>query len=219
MIQVEFFAERAMLYELFSRLFTYPLDPGVLSVVAGLSTHESPGKDSHAIAENLAIMQEPVLGTEDLNLLVETLNREATRLFEGPGQPIAPPYGSFYLNGKRLMGPEAIAVRKAYLAAQMLTDAENHQHPDHLALELGFLAALAEAPTDEAVDHFRGFIADHILSWLPMWKEDVMAAKPHPFFAGLVNFTKTTLEEDLAWINEEYPMLALDKPVALEELI
>lgn len=208
MIHAEFLSERAALYSLLSRLFTYPLEPGVLSLVAGLSVQESSAEGGQAVMESLTMMQKPVLEAEDLSILLEALNREATRLFEGPGQPVAPPYGSFYLNGKRLMGPEAIAVRKAYLDAQMLPDPESRQPPDHLALELGFLAALANTLADETISHLRRFIADHLLSWIPVWKDDVMVAKPHPFFRGLVNFTQASLEDDLAWLDENDPLLA-----------
>ena len=218
MANADFFSERAMLYTLLSRLFTYPLVVDVLNVVAGLNIQEGPVKPSQAAREALMRMKKPVFEAEAPNAFVEALNQEATRLFEGPGQPVAPPYGSYYLNGKRLMGQEAIAVRTAYLAAQMLPDLESHQPPDHLALELGFLATLANAMTDETVGHLRGFINDHVLSWLSVWKDDVMAAKPHPFFAGSVSFTQTILEEDLVWLNDHYPMLAPVTSGAQEEI-
>ena len=218
MTHAEFLSERSVLYILLSRLFTYPLEPGVLCVIAGLSVQESPAETGQAFVDSLRMIQKPVLDAENLNVLVEGLNQEATRLFEGPGQPVAPPYGSYYLNGKRLMGPEAIEVRKAYLAAQMLPDQDGQQPPDHLALELSFLAALANAQTEDTIGDLRGFIANHILSWLPTWREDVMAARPHPFFAGLVTFTLVSLEEDLAWLDEHNPMLAPAIVGTLEEL-
>lgn len=208
MVQAEFLAERVTLYSLLSRLFTYPLDIGVINAVAEISLREGLAKDREAAKEALLSMQKPLLEADDPGVLVETLNREATRLFEGPGKPIAPPYGSYYLNGKRLMGPESLEVRRVYLAAQMLPNPESHQHPDHLALELGFLAALIAVSGADAMNRLGDFIAQHILSWFAAWRDDVLVAKPHPFFAGLVSLTQIVLEEDLKWLNDHYPIFA-----------
>lgn len=212
----EFFADRAALYQLLARLYMYPLTAEVLSLVAGLSIEQSLLEEYQSVYEGLTIMQKATVGIKDLSLLVDALNCEATRLFEGPGQPLAPPYGSYYLNGKRLMGPEAIAVREIYIASQMLPNAELHQPPDHLALELSFLAALAADPKTDTVYQMRHFIAEHIFPWFQVWKEDVLAVKPHPFFVGLVKFTQMTIDEDLAWLSEYDSMLSPDITGELE---
>lgn len=203
---------RASLYALLSRLFTYPLDAEVLTRVAGLSLDddvlEAPTTPSAALAE----MQSALAEAGDQSELVETLNREATRLFEGPGQPAAPPFGSFYLDGRQLMGPEALAVRRSYLAAGLLPDQAIHSPPDHLALELGFMAALARAGSREALAASRGFLVGHLLNWIPLWRADVLAARPHPFFEGLSIFVQAVLEADLA-------LLAADEARSIDPVL
>ncbi len=82
--------ERAAIYALLARMFSYPLTTDELEAVAGLSVDESSGEAS-ALGAPLAQMQAAM--SLDYPVLVETLNREATRLFEGPGQPVAPPFG------------------------------------------------------------------------------------------------------------------------------
>lgn len=215
----EFLSERSALYLLLSRLFTYPITEGTLRAAAGLNVQDDDTDFGVAVEGAIALMLRPMKDQADLAGLVDILNLEATRLFEGPGQPLAPPYGSYYLNGKRLVGPEAIAVRKTHLKALLLPEFDNHLPADHLALELGFIAALAEKGSVLCLNQMRTFINEHILSWVPMWKNDVFAVKPHPFFAGLVKLTIMMLEEDLAWINEYYPVSAPVVTGALEESI
>jgi TorA maturation chaperone TorD len=197
--------ERAAIYALLARMFSYPLTTDELEAVAGLSVDESSGEAS-ALGAPLAQMQAAM--SLDYPVLVETLNREATRLFEGPGQPVAPPFGSFYLNERRLMGPEAVDVRRAYLAAQLLPDQGGLMPPDHIALELGFIAALAGSESPEALASARDFLVQHLLSWIPMWCDDVARAKPHPFYSGLVALTQAALASDLVWLNGTFTELA-----------
>ncbi|MHB1618423.1 MAG: TorD/DmsD family molecular chaperone [Sulfuricella sp.] len=197
---------RPSLYALLSRLFTYPLDAEVLSLVAGISFDEVPAEPVAGPA--LTQMQCALADGGSLPDLIEALNCEATRLFEGPGRPAAPPFGSFYLNGQQLMGPETVAVGRAYLEAQLLPERNGNTPSDHLALELGFMAALAETESPGKLAASRDFLTQHLLKWVPAWRADVLAAAPHPFFTGLADFTQAVLEADLAWLDETNPMLA-----------
>jgi TorA maturation chaperone TorD len=208
----ELLSDRAPLYALLARLFTYPLEADALTAVTRLSLDDDAIESSLSAA--LAQMKAALLGGPSV---VETLNREATRLFEGPGQPVAPPFGSFYLNGRRLMGPEAVDVRQAYLAAQLLPDRDGGLPPDHLSLELGFLAALAQGGSPN-VTTFREFLAKHMLNWLPKWRADVQAAQAHPFFAGLAAFTQAALEADRDWLSDNDSLLAPEMAGALEDV-
>ncbi len=106
------------------------------------------------------------------------------------------------------MGSEAVDVRRAYLAAQLLPDQGGLMPPDHIALELGFIAALAGSESPEALASARDFLVQHLLSWIPMWCDDVARAKPHPFYAGLVALTQAALASDLVWLNGTFTELA-----------
>ena len=197
---------RPALYALLSRLFTYPLDAGVLSRVAGITFDESQSEPAAGLGPALAQMQGALADGRCLPDPVAALNCEATRLFEGPGRPAAPPFGSFYLNGQRLMGPETVAVGRAYLEAQLLPERHGNLPSDHLALELGLMAALAGTESPERLAASRDFLTRHLLSWVPAWRADALAAAPHPFFTGLVDFTQAVLEADLAWLDQTNPM-------------
>jgi TorA maturation chaperone TorD len=197
---------RAALYALLSRLFTYPLDAAVLHQVLALQVEgeEHVPPDVPSPGQALGAMKRAIGENADPAALVDELNLEATRLFEGPGKPAAPPFGSYYRNGGQLMGPEAIAVRKAYLAERLMPQ-DSHVPHDHLLLELGFMAALARLAFDKKVEEpllaSRRFLAEHMLSWLPYWRRNLEAAEPHPFYAGLGDFTLAVLEQDLEWLD------------------
>lgn len=68
----------------------------------------------------------------------EELKVEYARLFVGPFELAAPPYGSVYLDGhRRLMGDSTLAVRKMYQDNGLTVDVM--EVPDHIAVELEFM--------------------------------------------------------------------------------
>ena len=66
-------------------------------------------------------------------------------LFVGPGPVDAPPWESVYGNGDQtLFQASTLAVRRAYVAHQLIPRTYPHEADDSLTLELDFLAALGE---------------------------------------------------------------------------
>ncbi len=73
----------------------------------------------------------------------EGLLVDYTRLFLGPVNAIAKPYGSVWLDGqKTVMGESTMAVLEMYEEGGFEMDAEFHELPDHIAAELEFLYLL-----------------------------------------------------------------------------
>ena len=195
---------RVVLYELLARLHTYPLDEQILGSVASLRLEDSPPEIGQALDRMKAVLA--AMGRE----AAEALNVEATRLFEGPGKPVAPPYASYYLNG-RLMGHPAIAANQFYLSKAALPEPEGGVPPDHVAVELGFMAYLARrmersfaaAKTREALSALeasREFIDEHLVTWLPRFDEDMVRGADSGFFSGLAQFTQASLNWDRQWL-------------------
>lgn len=198
--------DRALLYAVLSRLVSYPVTSDLLRVVGELDISKP---DGGGAANELRRLQDAVTALGGADDAPEFLNREATRLFEGPGLPLAPPFGSFYLSGGTIMGPEAAAVRGAYLDAGFLPDSSVHLPPDHLSLELGFLGALAGrvadstgADAESARDAWWDFVASHLAPWLASWQAGLLRAEAHPFYLGVAGFISEILEADLAWLDE-----------------
>ena len=196
MDESDFLRARAAMYDLLARLYTYPLDSPALNAVTALSIDNATG----ALSDALAVMQARITAAPDRGAFVEALNVQATRLFEGPGQPAAPPFASFYLNDGQLMGHAALAVRRAYLARNVRPHDDGHIPPDHLALELGFMALMAREDTARGLTDSAVFLREHLLTWVPRWGAAVVAASAHPFFVGLANLTCAVLESDAQWL-------------------
>ena len=201
MVDLDLLRERAGLYRLLSALYAYPLTAELLTAVSQLAVApDSP------LAKGLLSMQAYLADHDDG---LETLNVEMTRLLEGPGQPAAPPYASFYLFGGRLMGPPAQAARRAYLDWDVFPNSGKLLPDDHVALELGFLAYLAKRiGEDESSNEVvailtasRDFIRQLLQPWLPLFCNALAESSIDPFFVGLADFTRTAVEADLTWLS------------------
>lgn len=197
--------ERLGLYSLLRALYTYPLTESLLANVAGLTL-----PPNSTLRDDLAKMQS--------SLDVSAINLEMTRLLEGPGRTPAPPYASFYLNNKQLMGPAAITARNTYLTWQAWPESDERLPADHLSLELGFMAYLAdlalssESNRPKALGASYEFLTQQITPWLPRFVQAMLQATDVPFFVGLVGFTQTAIRSDLEWLaslKDTYPQSAL----------
>lgn len=82
-------------------------------------------------------------------------------LFAGPGRPRFQLYESEAVSG-RVFGPQATEVERYYSAAGL--EAAGAELPDHVSMELAFLAHAAEHGGREVE---RDFIAQHAGRWLP----------------------------------------------------
>ena len=214
----DFLSARVTMYDLLARLYIYPFDSVALDAVLALRVENAPA----ALTDALDVMQARLAATDNRAELVESLNVEATRLFEGPGQPVAPAYASFYLNEGHLMGEAALAVRRAYLAANVLPHDDGRIPPDHLALELGFMAFLAHAAMSSqesgavtALTNSAAFLQEHMLSWTRRFSATVVRATTHPFFVGLANLTRAFLESDDEWLQN---FLATERQTMVTEV-
>jgi len=187
-------AERAGLYSLLRALYTYPLTDKLLDDVAGLALPpDSP------LCDSLMQMQSGLKN-------IDALNVEMTRLLEGPGRTPSPPFASYYLNNKQLMGPCAMLARQTYLEWRVYPDSKQQLPDDHLAQEMGFMAHLAQLALSSETDRPQAlaasyrFLTEQIVPWLPHFSNALMQASDDPFFVGLVKFTQTAIQSDLDWL-------------------
>jgi putative dimethyl sulfoxide reductase chaperone len=144
---------------------------------------------------------------------------EYSRLFVGPFKLPAPPYGSVYLDdGRRLMGDSTIDAIRRYREAGVDVDPVQEDVPDHIAIELEFMAYLVhlqeEAATAEDSDALRdaldkqiGFLDRHLCAWVPEFAAIVKAESESAFYTDLADATETFLAEDLARVREEREQL------------
>jgi TorA maturation chaperone TorD/Fe-S-cluster-containing hydrogenase component 2 len=138
----------------------------------------------------------------------EGLEVEYARLFVGPGRPVAHPYESVYREG-RVMGDCTLAVRQSYVTEGLAP--QGHSLPDHVAVELEFMAHLArqEAEAWERGDEEEvraclrrqeAFLGEHLGRWLPRFCQQVLASEAHSFYANLAQRTWEHVAQDIAQV-------------------
>ncbi len=137
-----------------------------------------------------------------------------TRLFIGPVPPAATPGESTYRSrSKALFRQETLEVRNAYRARGLLPQAYPRVADDHIAIELGFLAALAgraveglQAADAEAVavaeQASREFLAEHVLRWIDAYADDLSAVGSGSLYESLVRLMAALAHRDAELLAE-----------------
>ncbi|MFC2030760.1 molecular chaperone TorD family protein [Chloroflexota bacterium] len=138
------------------------------------------------------------------------LESEFTRLFLGPGRPVAHPYESVYLE-KRTMGESTLDVRRR-LTDEGLTPGSRIL-PDHVSVELSFMAHLTSREAlawgggrDHEAKHYlelqESFMRDHLTAWLPQFCHRVLAGRPIAAYAELAQVTESFVAADTTRVRE-----------------
>ncbi|TAN46075.1 MAG: dehydrogenase [Nitrospirae bacterium] len=127
----------------------------------------------------------------------EDLAVEYARLFVGPFELQAPPYGSFYMeNEKRLMGDSTIEAVRIYEEEGLVIDGDFKELPDHITVELEFMYYLCCKKADaitakdtEAARKFstkqRFFHEKFISKWVPGFCERIKTCADNSFYVSL----------------------------------
>lgn len=105
------------------------------------------------------------LSTEPFENLADALAEEYTRLFVGPNNQF-PPTEGLARGDSQLMGDHAIAVQQHYTEAGFEVKSKRGLLPDHIGVQLDFLANLFER---EQCESARQFVRTHLLIWVPNW--------------------------------------------------
>lgn len=142
------------------------------------------------------------------NSSLETLAVEHARLFIGPFQLVAPPYGSLYLDdANTVMGDSTARVAAFYHYCGLHLADDFHELPDHFAVELEFMSYLAfkqrEAETsgDKAgMTRFAGlqreFLDRFLLPWLEPFTSAVVIDDEAPFYKSIAQCTSAFIHAD-----------------------
>lgn len=131
----------------------------------------------------------------------DALLLEYTRLFLGPMEILAQPYGSVWLSGdKTLMGETSMAVLDMYQEGGFEMDEEFRELPDHIAAELEFLYLLLfrenEALGQEDAGELaavaalkKRFLLEHLGRWVPDFTAAVAKSSQSAFYRHLAVLT------------------------------
>lgn len=129
--------------------------------------------------------------------LLEDLSLEFTRLFFGPGKHVSP-YESVHLGGDggTLWGPQTVAVKRFIEQSGFAYNRKFHGLPDHISVELEFMAHLtsleADAWEDGEVDQAlnsmqfqKEFLTRHLGLWVTSFSEKVAEQAETPVYPQL----------------------------------
>jgi TorA maturation chaperone TorD len=186
--------KRGDCYRLFSGCFYPPdrqmlLDERVVENLHNMLESVCPDAAPHAAA-----MAQALLRAEDEELAVAH-----AKLFVGPFELEAPPYGSVYLGPqRRLMGDSTVEVVEMYERAGLSLSENFMDAPDHISAELEFMyfliakehQALLKEDREEAHKYLKmkqEFSTNYLRTWVEPFCERIKKASEHEFYTSLAN--------------------------------
>ena len=131
----------------------------------------------------------------------EDLSVEYAKLFVGPYELKAPPYGSVYLdNAKVVMGDSTMQVIKMYEEEGLRRDSNFRELPDHISVELEFMyfliyreiEALKKADIAAAAGYTEKqmeFMSKILMKWVPLFCEKIKEGTENNFYTALADCT------------------------------
>lgn len=143
----------------------------------------------------------------------EELAVDYAKLFVGPFELKAPPYGSLYLDqGHRLMGDSTMEVIQAYQKMGLSIDDEFTELPDHIAVELEFMYYLVYREvahfdcscTEAGQRHMKAqqeFLGEFLLPWIPPFCERIGQGTETAFYRALADCVSVFSRGDMVYLN------------------
>lgn len=124
----------------------------------------------------------------------EELTVDYAKLFVGPFDLLAPPYGSIYIDGqRRVMGESTIEALQAYQEAGLKLSDEFKQPPDHIITELEFIYYLIskylETKDNQWLTMKDAFNYKYLKPWITEFTNRIQGYAQSPFYKGLGKLT------------------------------
>ncbi|MDP3298133.1 MAG: molecular chaperone TorD family protein [Thermodesulfovibrionia bacterium] len=132
----------------------------------------------------------------------EELSVEYSKLFVGPFELLAPPYGSVYLEGRRVMGDSTMEAIKVYQKEGLSRSDDFKDLPDHIAVELEFMSYLIYKEikalessdfktTEEFIDKQEDFLNRFLRRWVSPFCEKIKEGTNNGFYTALADCVST----------------------------
>ncbi len=151
---------------------------------------------------------------------LEEVKDTYTRLFIGPDALTAPPWESVYRGEDAMLFQETtLRVRQFYRRFSLIPECYPRVADDSLALELDFMARLAQRALDafqsedfsgaaELLKGSKEFLEKHLLLWIPKFLERMQKAAEKPLYPQLCLVLDAFLKADRETLEEILPLLA-----------
>jgi TorA maturation chaperone TorD len=159
------------------------------------------------VTPEAAMFAEQAVAASEASSL-DDLAVEHARLFIGPFQLVAPPYGSIYLDDTRtVMGDSTARVAAFYHNCGLQLAEDFHELPDHFAVELEFISFLAFKQREAEVsgnskevsrilDLQREFLGRFLMPWLEPFTAAIIKDGEAPFYQAIANCTAAFISAD-----------------------
>jgi len=194
-------AQRSTVYGLLSRVFRKELTPELLRQI----------KDPQfmGVFYGLGVQLDDEFFSRPEEDLIEALAVEYTRLFLGPGRHVSPHESVHHdLQGGdwgKLWGKSTVEVKKFVETLGLKYKEDDHSIPDHVSVEFEMMQKVIEK---EAAEWGKGsnaealsflkiekmFIDDHLIQWIPVFCDKVIAQADHAFYREIAELTKNFIE-------------------------
>jgi TorA maturation chaperone TorD/NAD-dependent dihydropyrimidine dehydrogenase PreA subunit len=132
-----------------------------------------------------------------------------SRLFLTPGRVNVPLHESVYFEG-RLMGEAASNAASLYAKANLQVNTALSDLPDHLSLELAFMAHLISQEDQDHhraemwCDYQRHFLSQHLARWLPKFCHRIVEVDAHPHYRQAALAAQKMVTEDLERLSTQH---------------
>lgn len=142
---------------------------------------------------------------------VRLLTHDYQRLFVGPYRLEAPPYESCYRGERRVMGDATLRVRRHYEEEGLALRPDVRELPDHVALELLFVACLAGEEARlrrttgggdlaRCLHRQERFLREHLACWIGPFSDQVRRAARSSFYRALATVAAEFVTADAALV-------------------
>ena len=116
---------------------------------------------------------------------------EYRRLFIGPAAMPAPPWGSVYTDRECVVfGASTLELRRWMRESGIVRSSEERTPEDHIGLMLSLMAYVALSRPDSLDE----YLQKHLLTWSSHFLDELAEAARHPFYQGLAQLAKASLE-------------------------
>ncbi|MFV1958747.1 MAG: molecular chaperone [Planctomycetota bacterium] len=180
-----------------------------------------PEADGGPPADAVGALRAPAARDDPVDA-VAALKQEFMDLFKVPGGRYVTPYESVFRDERQvgtkrvqglLMGRPAVDVQKWYRLATLRISGSFEDLPDHVSLELAFMAELCAKEADfaasgkagllhRAQEMQRDFLAGHLALWMDDLAARIEEKAELPYFPGVAAWTRTRVRGDLALLED-----------------
>ena len=200
-----------------NRLFGREPDEELLNILTDEHTGEAFGllsEEEKDIMDRTAVFLGEIREEKQNPAFLEEAKDEYTRLFIGPMSLVAPPWESVYGQKDAMLFQEStLEVRNTYRQYGLIPEGYPHVADDSLALELHFMALLAQrgldafyaGKNDELTADLTGssdFLKKHLLVWVPKFLERMKGAKTNILYPQMCLVLDEFLRKDAETVKE-----------------